>query len=431
MKRRASLRWRTATVSLGAAICVLALARHGVMCRSVAQGAGGERVIESLNARDVHNVFATGGVKSEGRPARIFVIRKGTAGGAIEGFDSARNDKLRIEGFGLTNPAAAKALMREEGSSVILPLPGGPKVKLLNSSIAAVSDASLQLELDRCNLRESFSDDFSSFSWYSEGLSPKDDGKGIWRTNYGWGPPTSEASRSLPGQSQVYADPAFRGTAQDTFGITPFHLVNGTLEIWAEPAPQRIRPFIWGRLYTSGIITTKFSFSQLYGVFEIRARMPAGRGFWPAFWLLPSDGGWPPEIDVFEILGHDTATLYTTAHSQATGTHTAEGSEVPIPDSSSGFHCYAVEWQKDEIRWYFDGVEVARKPAPEDMHKPMYMLANLGVGGSWPGEPVSSTRFPGIFAIDFIRAYRRDPIASTGLAAGGCALQDSSATDYR
>ena len=72
------------------------------------------------------------------------------------------------------------------------------------------------------------------------------------------------------------------------------------------------------------------------------------------------------------------------------------------------FHDFAVEWQKEEIRWYLDGIEIKRTPAPEDMHKPMYLLANLAIGGGWAGEPDSSTRFPAIYAIDWVRAYRRE-----------------------
>ena len=139
----------------------------------------------------------------------------------------------------------------------------------------------------------------------------------------------------------------------------------------------------------------------------MRARLPKGRGFWPAFWLLPADSTWPPELDVFEVLGHETTKLYTAAHSKAGGEHTATGGDMPVPDLSAEFHQYAVEWRKDEVRWYFDGVEIERTATPADMHKPMYLLANLAIGAGWPGQPDSTTQFPGVYAIDWIRAYRR------------------------
>jgi serralysin len=136
--------------------------------------------------------------------------------------------------------------------------------------------------------------------------------------------------------------------------------------------------------------------------------MPKGRGLWPAFWLLPTDRSWPPEIDVLEFLGNDMTTLHTNAHSKASGKHGDAPVVVRVPDASAGFHRYAVDWESDQIRWYFDGVEVARAPTPADMHKPMYMLVNLAVGGNWPGSPDASTGFPAMLAINWIRAYRHD-----------------------
>ncbi len=388
--------------------CVLGVAGAALFLRPAAVGAGGSNTVEVIAAHDARNTFGPAGeFKSEIRPARIFVLKKGAPGGVIEGFNAANNDKLRIEGFGLTKPEAVKALMRQENRDTILALPGGPSIRLTDTSIGSIPDASLQLELDRTSLAETFADDFNSFSWYAEGLAPEKDRQGIWRTNYGWQAPGEVGSRSQMGESEIYADAAFKGTAPEVLGLNPFHLANGTLEIWGERAPERVLPFIWGRRYVSGLITSKYSFSQLYGVFEMSARLPKGRGFWPAFWLLPADSTWPPELDVFEVLGHETTKLYTAAHSKAAGEHTATGGDMLVPDLSADFHRYAVEWQKDEIRWYIDGVEIERTETPADMHKPMYLLANLAIGAGWPGQPDSSTQFPGIFAIDWIRAYRR------------------------
>jgi hypothetical protein len=392
------------------AAALIVLVAGAVVFYQPARSVGAPRTIEGIGSTDALNTFSPGGeVHAETRPARIFVVRKGEGDAVIEGFDAANNDKLRIEGYSLTRPQAVKAIMRQAGRDTVLSLPGGPTVRLVNVTPDAIPDSSLQLELDRTGLVETFKDDFNSFSWYAEGLAPDKDRLGTWRTHYGWQAPGGEGSRSLPGESEVYADPAFKGTAGQALGLNPFHLVDGTLEIWGEPAPERILPFIWGRRYVSGLITTKYSFSQLYGVFEIRARLPKGRGFWPAFWLLPADSTWPPEIDVFEVLGHETTKLYVAAHSKAGGDHTAAGGDMRVPDLSEDFHRYAVEWGPEEIRWYFDGVEIERVATPADMHKPMYMLANLAVGGGWPGQPDGFTTFPGVYAIDFIRAYRREP----------------------
>jgi beta-glucanase (GH16 family) len=277
------------------------------------------------------------------------------------------------------------------------------------------AEASEVAVLDRVGLVETFRDDFTTFSWYAEGTKDGHTGGGTWRTNYGYGK-TSNAllSRTLldSGGQEIYVDPAFRGTADQPLDLNPFSVTDGVLSIKADRTPENAVPYVWGRHYTSGVMTTRYTFSQLFGVFEIRARMPKGRGFWPAFWLLPADRSWPPELDVLEILGHEPTTLHVSWHSKAGGKHTSKTISVHVPDTSEEFHTYSVEWGKDEIAWYFDDKEIARQPTPEDMRKPMYLLANLGVGGYWPGNPDASTPFPSYYAIDWIRVYRRDTLGS-------------------
>ncbi len=370
--------------------------------------AGAPRILKPVESADVQNIFGKE-FKSVRKPARVFTLRKGEGGAVIADFNAAQNDRLRLDGFGLTDAAAVRQSLQQAGGDVVLPLPDGAALRLLNTRIEAVPESCFELELNRRGLVQTFGDEFNGFSVRTETLTEVRDGPGTWRTNYGHGTPDAQGSRSLPGNLQVYTDPDFRGTGGRPLGLDPFHLNKGVLEIWAERAPDSAKPYLWGREYTAGVITSKFSFSQAYGVFEIRARMPRGNGFWPAFWLLPADSSWPPEIDVFEVLTKDPVTLYSTVHTQATGEHTSAGTIIPVPDLTADFHVYSVEWQKDEVRWYFDGVEVARKPTPADMHKPMYVLANLAVGGDWPGNPDASTPFPGVFAIDWIRAYRRKP----------------------
>jgi len=175
------------------------------------------------------------------------------------------------------------------------------------------------------------------------------------------------------------------------------------LKITASPTPPAIRPELRNYAYLSGVITTQPSFSQTYGYFEMRAQLPEGKGLWPAFWLLPKDGSWPPEIDVMESVG-DPSVVYMTSHSK---TQEPKGVEARI--APHAFHVFAVSWGPHQLIWYIDGSEVARQPTPADMHKPMYMLANLAVGGNWPGAPDATTHFPAVLMIDYIRAYRFAP----------------------
>lgn len=162
-----------------------------------------------------------------------------------------------------------------------------------------------------------------------------------------------------------------------------------------------------GKPYTSGMIESHDKFSQKYGWFEIRTRVPRGKGYWPAFWLLPATKKWPPEIDVLEILDHEPNKVYMTNHwIDDAGKHEANGGSWVGPDFSDDFHVYAVEWKPGEIIWYVDGVERFRssKGVPDE---PMYIVANLAVGGDWPGYPDATTPFPAYMDIDYIRVYKQ------------------------
>ena len=269
--------------------------------------------------------------------------------------------------------------------------------------------ASAQVLLDRQGLITTFDDEFTDFSWYADGVIGGKPGGGTWRTHFGNAGVQERNSRMLSnnGDQQIYVDRAFRGTANAPLDLDPFRIVNGVLEITADRTPDRVRQYIWNYPYISGLITTRGTFSQQYGVFEVRARIPNGRGLWSCVWLLPARGGWPPEIDILEILGHQPTTLVTTWHSIASGKHTMGPIATTVPDASADFHVYAIDWDESQIRWYFDGAEVSRAPTPADMHTPMYLLINLGVGGYWPGSPDQNTQFPAVLAVDWVRVYKR------------------------
>ncbi len=160
------------------------------------------------------------------------------------------------------------------------------------------------------------------------------------------------------------------------------------------------------RDYISGTITS-FPYAQLYGVFAISAKLPKGKGLWPAFWLLPSDKSWPPELDIMEVIGREPNTLYTTLH-VANGRAYALGTKTQT-DLSAGFHEYAVDWGPDKIDWYFDRKLVFSQPTPSELRKPCYVLANLSVGraNSWGGEPDGATHFPATMQIAYIRVWQR------------------------
>lgn len=202
--------------------------------------------------------------------------------------------------------------------------------------------------------------------------------------------------------------------------VNPFSIDHGVLEITAAPVTDpTVRNLVHvdadhqvgtpphdPTAYTTGMINTHNSFSQTYGYFEMRAELPHANGFLPAFWLLPADGS-HGEIDIMEVLGSDPTKLYTTAHSFGGGPNPDPGKSTIVDDTSKGFHTYGLDWGADKITWYFDGRQVFQTDTPSDLHRPMYMIANLAVGGHWPGDADGKTTAH--MQIDYLRAYDASP----------------------
>jgi len=201
---------------------------------------------------------------------------------------------------------------------------------------------------------------------------------------------------SYPDNSRTHNNGEQEYYAPDGYAVS-----HGALHLKGERRPQGGMP------YTSGMVASYGKFAQQYGWFEMRAKLPAGKGMWPAFWLLPADKNWPPEIDILEMLGHEPSKVYLTNHWQdAAGKHQSHGENFVGPDFSRGFHTFAVDWEADSIVWYIDGTERSRSTEGIPT-MPMYLLANLAVGGDWPGNPDATTPFPGLMDIDYIRVYQK------------------------
>ncbi len=183
--------------------------------------------------------------------------------------------------------------------------------------------------------------------------------------------------------------------------------------------------------YTSGRINTKGKKNYQYGRFEVRAKVPSGKGFLPAFWMMPEDesyyGQWPKcgEIDVMEVHGSALSTTYGTLHFGEP--HTQKQGSYTLPEGQTNFgedfHVFACEWDPDEFRFYVDdilfytvndwftqkpGFGKVAYPAPYD--QPFYMILNLAVGGSWVGYPDEDAVFEenAQFVIDYVRVYQKD-----------------------
>lgn len=203
----------------------------------------------------------------------------------------------------------------------------------------------------------------------------------IWATEYRWGPTNKP-------ELQYYSPDALE-------------VRNGILRIKAEKRQMD------GMEYTSGVIASFDRFTFTYGYVEMRAKVPAGKGLWPAFWLHLNNDDKTGEIDVFEFLGHEPHIIHMTLHfPDIDGDSVDDGSWFNGPDFSKGYHIYAVNWEPDRIIWYVDGIQ--RFHLVHDIpNEPMYILANLAVGGDWPGNPNETTHFPAYYDIDYIRVYNR------------------------
>ncbi|WP_214696614.1 carbohydrate binding domain-containing protein [Exiguobacterium sp. s160] len=179
--------------------------------------------------------------------------------------------------------------------------------------------------------------------------------------------------------------------------------------------------------YTSAKLTTKGTFSKTYGRYEMRAKLPTGKGLWPAFWMLPEEdryGGWAAsgEIDIMESWGSQPDKVAGTIHYGETwpnNKYTGKDYHFAEGDGIDKWHTYAVEWEPGEIRWYVDGqlyqtqndwyakeVNKASKysyPAPFDQD--FYLIMNLAVGGWFDGDVDETTPFPAEMEVDYVRVF--------------------------
>jgi beta-glucanase (GH16 family) len=194
------------------------------------------------------------------------------------------------------------------------------------------------------------------------------------------------------------------------------------------------------RNYTSARLKTHGLFTQAYGRFEARIKIPAGQGMWPAFWLLGgniSTVSWPTcgEIDIMENIGKEPGIVHGSLHGpRSIGTATDLTTSVKLvgnKDFSADFHVYAVEWEPGTMRFYVDatlygtftpssipelhGSEPGAASVPDDspadragawvFDHPFFLVLNVAVGGDWPGPPDASVHFPQTMLVDYVRVY--------------------------
>ncbi|MCQ2240185.1 carbohydrate binding domain-containing protein [Treponema sp.] len=183
-----------------------------------------------------------------------------------------------------------------------------------------------------------------------------------------------------------------------------------------------------GNKFTSGRINTQRKFDFKYGLAEARLKVPRGKGFLPAFWMMPTDeskyGSWPKcgEIDIMEVLGDKVNKTYATLHFGEPHTMAQKEYLLKKGNYADEFHTFACEWEPGLIKFYVDGVEMAKfddwftkklyddeEPYPAPYNQPFYLILNVAVGGTWPGYPDGTTKFDASaqMVVDYVRVYQK------------------------
>jgi beta-glucanase (GH16 family) len=187
-----------------------------------------------------------------------------------------------------------------------------------------------------------------------------------------------------------------------------------------------------GNNYTSARLTTQGLFEKEYGRFEARIKLPFGKGYWPAFWLLgvPEtiivDGEevleeWPAvgEIDIMEYLGDEPTTVFGTLHGPNFSGAESISKEFSLENDrfDNDFHVFGIEWSPNRVNYYVDDV-LYHSLTPEDVDeetdgegewvfndRPFYIILNVAIGGNLPGNPTPETEFPQSMIVDYVRVY--------------------------
>jgi beta-glucanase (GH16 family) len=176
------------------------------------------------------------------------------------------------------------------------------------------------------------------------------------------------------------------------------------------------------RNYTSARLLTRNKFTQAYGRFEARIKIPYGQGIWPAFWMLGDNidtAGWPNcgEIDIMENIGKEPSIVHGTFHGPGYSAANGVTAAYTLPNGrkfSDDFHTFAVEWEPNVMRFYVDGL-LYKTRTPADLppgttwvfNQPFFIILNVAVGGGFPGNPDGTTVFPQTMQVDYVRVYQR------------------------
>lgn len=178
---------------------------------------------------------------------------------------------------------------------------------------------------------------------------------------------------------------------------------------------------IGGKAYSSTRIVSRNRGDWTYARVEVRAKLPQGKGTWPAIWMLPTDwayGGWPKsgEIDIMEHVGHNPGTVHGTIHTDAYNhmKRTQKEGTIYLPDAQHEFHTYAINWTKNKIDFLVDDkiYHTVKRDKNDDykgwpFDQRFHIIMNIAIGGFWGGmQGIDNSIFPQRLEIDYVRVYQ-------------------------
>lgn len=200
---------------------------------------------------------------------------------------------------------------------------------------------------------------------------------------------------------------------------------DGRLILTARLEQRSDQPDWGGQPYSSARLLTRGKAAWTYGYFEVRAKLPCGKGTWPAIWMLGTGGRWPDdgEIDILEQVGSNPTRVFSTLHTKAGFAGHGTGADTQLPTACNQFHTYQLLWTADEMRFGIDGVQHFRFANPRTGHDawpfdaPQYLILNIAIGGDL-GGPVDDTIFPVTMEFDYVRVWQAPPVAPAASAKG-------------
>jgi beta-glucanase (GH16 family) len=360
-----------------------------------------------------------------GAAAQTFMVKAGEGNDVVYGWNSS--DQIQLIGTAFKSFADVQGAMHQSGSDVILQLDPSETLTFRNTTLGSFSANQMLVSLDRSKLGAlTFDDEFNSFQKYDFSTNT-----GLWQTDFGFDPHNpGNYSLLQNGEQQRYVDADFQGEADHALGLNPFSASGGVLTITASQIAAADQSAAYGGQFASGMIDTRGIFEQKYGYFEIRMAIPTqATGAWPAFWLSPDPNLAGIEADITENTAAQNAFDFVRGYG-GSGNAAAFNNVLKTGDIT-GFHTYGMMWTPTTVTFYYDDQAVFTAPTPNTWTDPMYLIANLAIGG-FGGNPDPS-KFPAQMQIDYVHVYALPDGSSTTvhsipLAPGGTLRVDGAVT---